>query len=523
MNIYESLRSLILENVLLQQLKDKYVGEGKPVSQELFEEIEKVCKNKFYLVQWLTKKVGTFVIKDEDVYKYEEYFEIFEKNKSKFPFTDINQVKTSNEVQDFIRKCIEIREEGIRFEDQPLGNNYLTQNEIEKLESGGGSKYLGMFDNYQVFQISSPDERNWKVYRDLLGRCKGREQGAKIEICTIGDYDYFKRYLTNPRGSSYFVLYNLDDPKSPYQLHVESGQFMDKDDDSDIKIRKLAFYNWLADKSEKYTKKYIFNKLKRQSVLLPVEGKGYEDEKGMQGTWVRGGYYKEKENYKDDKQNGWQYSYYHGGRINNKTMYVDGKRNGPHFEWQPDGVLDTKGNYKDDEAIGVWYYIDHYNPRRRYVDDVEYKLVDYDNNVTTYHRKDDTIDSKYIGDVDRKASMEIYYPNGALKAKGKKTQQGNSGIWYFYDPSGKLIGEGKFSRGKRVGVFKFYFTEMVNTKQGKKKMNLVYNIDFENRIVQIFTDTGKQVTRPFNFFDDKAEKYLEKIGYWGKKQDITEP
>ena len=520
MNIYESLRSLILENVLLQQLKDKYVGEEKPVSQETFEKIEQVCKNKFYLIQWLTKKVGTFIIKDEDIYKYEEYFEIFEKNKNKFPYTDINQVKTADDVQEFIRKCVEIREGNIRFEDQELGGNYLSKNEIEKLEKGGGSKYLGMFENYQVFQISSPSEENWKVYRDLLGRCKGRDQGASIEICTIANYGYFTSYLKDYRKSSYFVLYDLNDPKSPYQLHVESGQFMDKDDDSEIKINKLKFYDWLNEKTEKYTKKFIYNTLRKEGEELPVEGKGYMDEKGKQGLWQKRRYGLVKTTYKDNEKNGFRIIYHDNGRIYQKEFYVNDERNGPYFEYDEDGKLNEKGEYKDGNEVGVWYYSSSYM-----LSDKSYRLVDHDKNEVEFYSTDGDLEQKITGKnaISRLGNVELYHPNGVLKAKGKLGKSGKLGKWEFYNEKGKLIAEGQYRRGNREGLFKFYFTEIVKTKTGNKRMNLVYHVNFSNRTVQPFTVDGKKLGPPTGFYEDASERILNKIGYWGRKDDLTAP
>jgi hypothetical protein len=48
----------------------------------------------------------------------------------------------------------------------------------------------------------------------------------------MAGFDSFREYLNNSPGSSYYVFYNLGDPKSPYQFHYESSQFMDKNDDN---------------------------------------------------------------------------------------------------------------------------------------------------------------------------------------------------------------------------------------------------------------------------------------------------
>ncbi len=524
MNIFENLRSLLIENALLQQLKDKYVGEGKPVSDAYFELIENVSKNKFYLIQWLTKKVGTFIIKDEDIYKYEEYFEIFEKNKSKFPYTDINQVKTADDVQEFIRKCIEIREGNIRFEEQPKGDNYLTQSEIEKLERGGGSKYLGMFDDYQVFQITKPNEENWKVYRDLLGRCKGREQGAKIEICTIGQFSYFKKYLKEDRGSSYFVLYNLNDPKSPYQLHVETNQFMDKDDDPDIKINKFKFYDWLSEKSPKYSRRKVFKHLKQEGDWLPVEGKSSYDEYGKQGLWYKWSRYDKKIDskayFKNDLKDGLEVVYNSNGTMYMKCEWKDGERNGLYIEYNDEKKVEEKGMYRDGDQVGKWFYRGGW-PR---YGDAKNRIVDYDSKpeITTFYREDGTLESKFVGEVKGKSYVEIYYSDGQIKAKGKRSKQGKSGIWDFYKPNGELLVQGKFNRDSRVGVFKYYLTEVVKIKGVRRRLNLIYNVNFSTRHITVYHG-DKQLGPSFGFFDKKGEEFLRKVGYFGNKPDVTRP
>ena len=34
----------------------------------------------------------------------------------------------------------------------------------------------------------------WKAYKTILGKCKGRESGEGIELCTIASFDYFKDF-----------------------------------------------------------------------------------------------------------------------------------------------------------------------------------------------------------------------------------------------------------------------------------------------------------------------------------------
>ena len=228
------LRNIISENVLLQNIKDKYVGEGKPVTEQKYQEICVAAANNTQFIIWLTKMVAENIILAEDVYKYKQYFDIFNKNKQHFPIKDINQIKTKGQVNEFLSKVIEIREISVDKSDKSTdgSKDYVSVSEIKKLEAVG-IKYLGMSEGYQVFEVPSScagSEEAYKTYKNILGRCKGRDQGASIDICTMGGRDHFEFYLNKYKGSSYFVMYNLSDPNSPFQFHYESSQFMDKND-----------------------------------------------------------------------------------------------------------------------------------------------------------------------------------------------------------------------------------------------------------------------------------------------------
>lgn len=233
MKILHLIESIVLDEAHIDNIKNKYVGEGKPISEELFQQISDASFNKPAFIGWLIMRIVDKVIKAEDVYKYKEYFSIYNKHKHLFPIADINKIKTKEQVSDFLRKVIEIRELNVNKSEKPEdGKNYLTVGEIKKLESVG-INYLGVSEGYQVFQVPpecAGNEEAHKTYKNILGRCKGREQGASIDICTMANFDHFNDYLNNDPGSSYFVMYNLSDPQSPYQFHYESNQFMDKND-----------------------------------------------------------------------------------------------------------------------------------------------------------------------------------------------------------------------------------------------------------------------------------------------------
>jgi hypothetical protein len=244
MKLLNLVENLILEEYQIEKLKEKYVGEPvegekyKRLSEKEFQDILGVTSGKFNLTAWLTIRVANDLIHTTDIYKFKEYFQIFEKNKNKFEIKDLNQYKTKEEINNFIQKCIEIRERNVQLTvgvDKESAENYATPKEIEKLESVG-IQYMGMSDGYQVFEIPNEVKDNketWKVYRDILGRCAGREQGATVDICTIGGFEHFQYYMKK-YGGSYFLLFNMGDPQSPYQIHFESNQFMDRKDNQQL-------------------------------------------------------------------------------------------------------------------------------------------------------------------------------------------------------------------------------------------------------------------------------------------------
>ena len=219
----------ILTEGPLEDIQNKYVGEGKPISDELFNEIKEVANNTTQNIIWLIKKVVDEIILPEDIYKYKKYLTIFERYKLKYPKKNIHDIKTKQDVSEFIEKSMEIDDKVNAIEETGNKENYVSVNEIEKLKSVG-IKYLGMEQGYQVFEIPNElkdSEEAYNTYKTILGRCKGRATGEGIELCTVASKDHFQGYLKK-YGGSYFVMFNLSDPKSPYQFHFESRQFMDK-------------------------------------------------------------------------------------------------------------------------------------------------------------------------------------------------------------------------------------------------------------------------------------------------------
>jgi hypothetical protein len=219
-------KEILNEMVTPESLKEKYVETGR-VSEDTFNEILDISNNKINYAAWLTKMVADKIIKDEDVYKYKEYLNLFNKYKQHFPIKDINQIKNSFELKEFLNLIIKMRERNVNIDNKDNSKNYVSPNDIQHLENVG-INYLGIVDKYQVFEVPKELNNNkdaWETYRAILGKCAGREQGAEIDICTIANFDHFNTYT---RNGPLFVMFNMSDRQSPYQFSYENNEFMDK-------------------------------------------------------------------------------------------------------------------------------------------------------------------------------------------------------------------------------------------------------------------------------------------------------
>jgi len=212
-----------------------FVDSGK-LSEEVFDEIVEVCKGKGAYVKWLAARVAEKKIEDEDIYKFEGYIDSFEKakrtprGKEMFPILDINQIKSPSDIRTFINAAIDFEEVGkISTDDSDVDPEsvLVSKSDILRLEDVG-VKLIGIVAGYQIFKTSNLDQETWEVYRKVLAKCK---EGGTIHLCTMGGYSHFKKYLGDHPGSSYYTIYNQNDPLSPYQFHYESNQFKDRKND----------------------------------------------------------------------------------------------------------------------------------------------------------------------------------------------------------------------------------------------------------------------------------------------------
>ena len=199
----------IITEVSIDQLKTQFVDAGK-ISSEDFKEITDATGNKSAYATWLAKKVADETIKSEDIFKYKKYFSIFDRNKKSYPYSDINQYKTTNDISQFIKTSVEIANKETKDPSQQKG---VARSDKYK------EFYMGSVDGFDVYELP-------KGRKDLYGvSC---ELGSGTEWCTATGKtkSYFNKYIS----SGPLFIFIKPGSEEKYQFSYEGEQFMDKDD-----------------------------------------------------------------------------------------------------------------------------------------------------------------------------------------------------------------------------------------------------------------------------------------------------
>lgn len=276
MNLNRIIKTVINESILteaftIEDLKDKFVNKGT-IDEETFEEI--IGFNlKINYTSWLLKMVTLNLIPSEDVSHFIPYLEVFNKFKNLYPIKDINSIKKNEEIEDFIKTSIKIIEQNSTSQETKGSKNYATPTEISRLDRVG-IRFLGTVSGYQVFKVphNNNSEASWKEYRQILGRCSGRDSGLDpdgepvgVKYCTIANKGHYDNHL---KDGPLYLFFNMADPLSPYQFHYETSQYKDrrnlniltgvKVSSKEFKIYK-SFFNFLFEKEGRVIPKDVFN------------------------------------------------------------------------------------------------------------------------------------------------------------------------------------------------------------------------------------------------------------------------
>jgi hypothetical protein len=202
------LKEVLLE-VSLDDIKSQFVDTNK-ISQKDFTEIVNAVGNKSAYATWLAKKVADKTIKGEDIYKYKNYFTIFDRRKKNYPSSDINSYKSAQDVSTFIKTSVEIANAEKADPSQQKG---VTRSDKYK------EFYMGSVDGFDVYELP-------KGRKDLYGA--SCELGSGTEWCTATGKTRkkFDDYIS--KGPLFIFIKPGSDEK--YQFSYEGNQFMDKDD-----------------------------------------------------------------------------------------------------------------------------------------------------------------------------------------------------------------------------------------------------------------------------------------------------
>jgi len=197
----------VLNEASIEQLQTQFVDSGK-ISSEDFESIKQASGGKGAYATWLAKKIEDKTLKAEDLYKWEEYFKIFNRRKKDFPSPDINSYKSVSDINSFIRKAVELKN---KEQEDPSAKKGVSK--VDKFEEFK----IGEVDGFMVYEIPKGREDLYNTSCEL---------GKGTEWCTATGKtrEYFDNYIDD--GSLFIFRKPGSDEK--YEFHYENNEFMDK-------------------------------------------------------------------------------------------------------------------------------------------------------------------------------------------------------------------------------------------------------------------------------------------------------
>lgn len=229
------LKTLLFE-VSLDQLKTQFVDTAKITDSE-FTEIIDASGGKTAYATWLTKLVANKTIKPEDLYKYNAYFKIFDRRNREYPFQDINQYKTTQDISQFINTSVELAN---REKSDPSQQKGVAKTDKYK------EFYIGSVEGFDVYELP-------KGRTDLYGT--SCELGSGTEWCTATNKTtkWFDKYVK--QGPIFILIKPGSDEK--YQFAYQSSQFMDKNDKRINFLMPIA-YKFFEFIESKYPKRKMY-------------------------------------------------------------------------------------------------------------------------------------------------------------------------------------------------------------------------------------------------------------------------
>ena len=165
---------------------------------------------------FLARGVKSDGIKLEDIYKYQEYFDVFERNKNEFEEKDLGDYKTPADFSYFryMASTIKRREQ----EDGTKAKGKTKKEKFKKL-------LVHQSNGFSMYKIPQKSEMGGNINAYYNASC---ELGSGTEWCTATGRtkDYFNDYTED--GALYIFI--SDDETTKYQYHPNSNSFMDQYD-----------------------------------------------------------------------------------------------------------------------------------------------------------------------------------------------------------------------------------------------------------------------------------------------------
>lgn len=212
MKLKSLLKEIIIFEISLDQIQTQFVDTGK-LSPKDFEQIKDASGGDSAYATWLTARVvGSKrqrpIIKSEDIYKYKNYLATFKSRRREFPFNDINQVRSPQDLSKFISTAVDLRNQ--EEEDPSKIKGLQKADKYSKLK-------IGEVAGFTVYKIPKGATQLKRAACDL---------GSGTEWCTAhSEAGHFEDYI---KDGPLYIFDNGEGEK--YQFHYESNQFMDKND-----------------------------------------------------------------------------------------------------------------------------------------------------------------------------------------------------------------------------------------------------------------------------------------------------
>jgi hypothetical protein len=216
MNLKQLLAEIALFEISLDQIQTQFVDTGK-LSAEDFEKIKEASGGKSAYATWLAVRVAkkpdgsNNLIKSEDIYKYKDYLNIFKAKQGEFPIRDINQIKTKEQLSNFINTAVNLKNQEEEDPSQIKG--------IAKSVKYAKFK-IGEVAGFAVYKIPKGATHLQQVSCDL---------GSGTEWCTADSREEFNAFKDHIVQGPLYIFDNGKGEK--YQFHYETNQFKDKNDD----------------------------------------------------------------------------------------------------------------------------------------------------------------------------------------------------------------------------------------------------------------------------------------------------